>query len=53
MIRLLLVVTAGLALGGCAVVAAPFRVTAEVVRVVPVAGDVLAAPFEVVGDVID
>ena len=42
-----------LALAGCAVVAAPFRVTADVVRIVPVAGDIVAAPLDVTGDVID
>jgi Family of unknown function (DUF6726) len=40
-------------LGGCAVVAAPFHVAADVVRVVPVVGDAIAVPFDAVGDVID
>jgi hypothetical protein len=31
----------------------PFRVTADVARVVPVVGDVVAAPFDAVGDAID
>lgn len=42
-----------LVLGGCGAVALPFRVTADVARVVPVAGDVVAVPFDATGDVID
>ncbi|HMR32883.1 MAG TPA: hypothetical protein PKA13_16380 [Geminicoccaceae bacterium] len=42
-----------LSLPGCAVVALPFRVTGEVLDVVPVVGPVAAAPFKVAGDVID
>jgi hypothetical protein len=53
MIRTLWVLAICLAASGCAVVAAPFRVTADVVRIVSVAGGVLAAPFDAVGDVID
>jgi hypothetical protein len=41
------------ALAGCSLVAAPFHVTADVVRIVPVAGDVVAAPLDLTGDVID
>jgi hypothetical protein len=51
--RTFLVLAACLALGACGAVALPFRVTADVARVVPVAGDVVAAPFDAVGDVID
>ena len=40
-------------LPGCAVVALPFRVTADVASVVTVVGDAAAAPFNAVGDVID
>ncbi|MBD0270822.1 MAG: hypothetical protein ICV73_02735 [Acetobacteraceae bacterium] len=40
-------------LSGCAVVALPFRVTGDVVGVVPVVGKPLGAPFRAVGDVID
>lgn len=40
-------------LSGCGVVAAPFRVTADVLRIVPVAGDVVAVPFDAVADGID
>lgn len=48
---LLLAVVLGLA--GCGVVAAPVRGTSAVVKVVPVAGDVVAAPLDVTADVID
>jgi hypothetical protein len=33
--------------------ALPFRVTADVARVVQIVGDVVAAPFDAVGDEID
>ena len=42
-----------LALSGCGLVALPFRVTADVARIVPVAGDVVAAPLDATGDAID
>jgi hypothetical protein len=48
---LLLVMAGGLA--GCGVVALPFRATSAVVKVVPVAGDVVAAPFDASAAVID
>jgi hypothetical protein len=48
---LILAATAGLA--GCGVAAAPVRVTSAAVKVVPVAGDVVAAPLDVTADVID
>lgn len=48
---LLLGVAAGL--GGCGVVAAPVRVTSGVVKAVPVAGHVVAAPLDVTADAID
>lgn len=38
---------------GCGVVALPFRATSAVVKVVPVAGDVVAAPLDVTADAID
>lgn len=44
---------AALALAGCGAVAAPFRVTSAAVQVVPVAGDVVAAPLDVTADTID
>jgi hypothetical protein len=40
-------------LAGCGVVAAPVRVTSGVVKAVPVAGPVVAAPLDVTADVID
>jgi len=42
-----------LAFGGCSVVALPFRVTGDVIGVVPVIGKPLGAPVRAVGDVID
>ena len=56
-LRSLLGVTLAMAtaasLAGCGVVAAPVRATSAVVKVVPVAGDVVAAPLDVTADVID
>jgi hypothetical protein len=40
-------------LAGCGVVAAPVRVTSGVVKAVPVAGHVVAAPLDVTADAID
>jgi hypothetical protein len=53
--RLLLPLLPLLAACGTAadIVAAPFHVAADVVRVVPVVGDVVAAPLDLVGDAID
>jgi hypothetical protein len=48
---LILAVAAGLS--GCGVVAAPVRVTSAAVKIVPVAGDVVAAPLDVTADTID
>lgn len=53
MIRLLPLLSLFFLLGGCGAVALPFRVTADVAKVVPVAGDVVAVPFDAVGDTID
>ena len=53
---MLIVVLTGAAaasLAGCGVVAAPVRGTSAVVKVVPVAGDVVAAPLDVTAAVID
>lgn len=52
-LALLAIVAAAAALSGCGVVALPFRATSAVVKVVPVAGDVVAAPLDVTADVID
>ncbi|MGF6233292.1 hypothetical protein QFZ27_007247 [Inquilinus ginsengisoli] len=48
---LILAVAAGLS--GCGLVALPFRTTGAVVKVVPVAGHVAAAPLDVTADAID
>ena len=50
-VLVLLLACAGLS--GCGAVALPFRVTADAARVVPVVGDVVAAPLDAVGDAID
>lgn len=52
-LALLALLAATTALAGCGVVALPFRATSAVVKVVPVAGDVVAAPLDVTADVID
>lgn len=49
----IMMLTAAASLAGCGVVAAPVRVTSAAVKVVPVAGDVAAAPLDVTADVID
>lgn len=51
--RLLAAITLMLSLSACAVAALPFRVTGEVLDVVPVVGPIAAAPFKAAGDVID
>lgn len=48
---LILAMAAGLA--GCGVVAAPVRVTSAAVKIVPVAGDVVAVPLDATANVID
>ena len=40
-------------LAGCGAVALPFRLTADVARIVPIVGDPVAAPFDAIGDAID
>lgn len=50
-VMLILATAAGLA--GCGVAAAPVRVTSGVVKAVPVAGHVVAAPLDTTADVID
>ncbi len=51
--RILAILLVCTSLTACGVVALPFRVTADVARVVPVAGDVVAAPLDATGDAID
>lgn len=52
-LRAMLILTIAASLAGCGIVAAPVRGTSAVVKVVPVAGDVVAAPLDVTADVID
>lgn len=51
--RAAVLLMAGLGLSGCGLVALPFRVTGDVLQVVPVVGDAAAVPFDAVGDAID
>lgn len=51
--RWIVCLTALLCLGGCGLVALPFRVAGDVVRVVPVVGDPVGAPIHAIGDAID
>ncbi|WP_236033325.1 DUF6726 family protein [Belnapia mucosa] len=51
--RIVMLVLAALSLSGCGLVALPFRVTGDVLSVVPVVGKPLGAPIHAVGDVID
>jgi hypothetical protein len=53
LLRALLLLAAAASLAGCGVVAAPLRVTSGVVKAVPVAGHVVAAPLDVTADTID
>ncbi|SDB66388.1 DUF6726 family protein [Belnapia rosea] len=51
--RIMMLLLAALSLSGCGLVALPFRVTGDVLSVVPVVGKPLGAPIHAVGDVID
>jgi len=42
-----------LALGGCGLVALPFRAAGDVIQVVPIIGKPIGKPIHAVGDVID
>ena len=53
LLGVMLLLAAAASLVGCGVVAAPVRVTSAAVKVVPVAGDVVAAPLDVTADTID
>jgi hypothetical protein len=53
MTKWLLILAAAASLAGCGVVAAPVRGTSAVVRTVPAAGDVVAAPLDVTAGIID
>ena len=52
-VAVLLILAAAAGLAGCGVVALPVRATSAVVKVVPVAGHVAAAPLDATADVID
>lgn len=51
--RLLPLILGCLMLAGCGLVALPFRVTGDVVQVVPVVGKPIGAPIHAIGDAID
>jgi hypothetical protein len=49
----LLILAAAASLPGCGVVAFPIRTTSAAVKIVPVAGDVVAYPLDKTADAID
>jgi hypothetical protein len=51
--RVMLILCAALGLTGCGVAAFPVRTTSAAVKIVPVAGDVVAYPLDKTADVID
>ena len=51
--RLAALVLASLMLSGCGLVALPFRVTGDVISVVPLVGKPIGKPIHAVGDAID
>jgi hypothetical protein len=51
--RTVLLLLACLVLSGCGLVALPFRVTGDIIQVVPVIGKPIGAPIHAVGDAID
>jgi len=51
--RVFLALAAAASLTGCGVVAFPVRVSSAAVKIVPVAGDVVAYPLDKTADVID
>lgn len=53
MLRAALIVLAAASLGGCGAVAFPARVGSATPKIVPVAGDVVAAPLDWTADAID
>jgi hypothetical protein len=52
-IRAFLLVAVAASLGGCGVAAFPVRTTSAAVKIVPVAGDVVAYPLDKTADAID
>jgi hypothetical protein len=53
LLRALLVLAVATSVTGCGVVAFPVRTTSAAVKIVPVAGDVVAYPLDKTADVID
>ena len=53
MLRALLVLAVAASVTGCGVAAFPVRTTSAAVKIVPVAGDVVAYPLDTTADVID
>jgi hypothetical protein len=53
LLGVMLILTAATGLAGCGVVAAPVRVSSAAVKIVPVAGDVVAYPLDKTADAID
>ena len=53
LLRAMLILTVAASLAGCGAVALPVRTTSAVAKVVPVAGDVVAAPLDWTADAID
>jgi hypothetical protein len=53
LLRTLLILAAAASVTGCGVVAFPVRTTSAAVKIVPVAGDVVAYPLDKTADVID
>ncbi len=51
--RLATLLLACLLLSGCGLVALPFRVTGDVISVVPVVGKPIGKPIHAIGDAID
>jgi len=49
----LLILPLALCLGGCDLVAWPVRTASDIVKTVPVAGPIAAAPLDATADVID
>jgi hypothetical protein len=49
----MLILAMATSLAGCGLVALPLRVTSAVVKAVPVAGHVVAAPLDATADAID
>lgn len=53
LLRIALIVATAASLTGCGVAAFPVRVSSAAVKIVPVAGDVVAYPLDKTADVID